>query len=105
MDMKATKVVLDNIKHSGDERNISLGRSGSGNSVYSDVKSLFDKDENVSIFDMDGRSFLDSAAITPKAKQVNTGTVFGFSLGFPDFHMNNDKVVLSFHLSISFDKK
>ncbi|KAG9288205.1 hypothetical protein G9A89_020511 [Geosiphon pyriformis] len=87
------KVVLDNVKHSGDERDISLSRSGSGDNVYSNVKSLFGEDENVSMSGIDGGSLLGSAATTPKVKQVNTGAVFGSPLGSPDFYMDDDEVI------------
>ncbi|KAG9296726.1 hypothetical protein G9A89_001358 [Geosiphon pyriformis] len=99
------KVVLDNVKYSGNKRNISLSKSGSGDSVYSDVESLSGKDEDVSMSGANGESLLGLAATTPKAKRVNTGASFGSPLGSPNFHMDDDKVVLSFHLSISLEKK
>ncbi|KAG9294020.1 hypothetical protein G9A89_019358 [Geosiphon pyriformis] len=60
------KVVLGNVKYSGDEKNISLNRSGSGNSIYSDVKSLSGENKIVSMSGIDGGSLLGSAATTPK---------------------------------------
>ncbi|KAG9295350.1 hypothetical protein G9A89_013379 [Geosiphon pyriformis] len=62
------KVVLDNIKHSSDERDISLSKFGSGDSVYSNVESLSGEDKNVSMFGANGESLLGSAATTPKTK-------------------------------------
>ncbi|KAG9304363.1 hypothetical protein G9A89_019925 [Geosiphon pyriformis] len=98
------KVVLDNVKHSGDERDISLNISRSSDSVYSDVESLSGEDKNVSMSSIN-RSLLGSAAITPKVKQINTSAVFGSPLGSPNFHMDDNKVVLPSYLPIFFDKK
>ncbi|KAG9285553.1 hypothetical protein G9A89_006541 [Geosiphon pyriformis] len=83
------KVVLSNVKHSGNEKNIFLSKAGSSGSVYSDVKSLFGEDEDVNMSGMD----------------VNTGVGFGSMLGFSNFHMDDDKVVLPPHLPISLEKK
>ncbi|KAG9302841.1 hypothetical protein G9A89_009618 [Geosiphon pyriformis] len=94
------KVVLGNVKHSSDKRDISLSRSGSSNNVYSDVESLSGEDENVSMSDMDGGFLLGSAATTPKAKQVSTGAVFGSPFSSSNFHIDDDKVVLPPCLSI-----
>ncbi|KAG9286899.1 hypothetical protein G9A89_012449 [Geosiphon pyriformis] len=59
-------VVLSNIKHSDDEKDISLSKSGSSDSIYSDVESLSGENEDVSMSGVIGGSFLDLAAITPK---------------------------------------
>ncbi|KAG9287891.1 hypothetical protein G9A89_017486 [Geosiphon pyriformis] len=83
------KVVLDNVKHSGDEKNISLSKFGSNDSVYSDVESLSGKDKDVSM----------------SGTNVNTGTGFGSLLGFLNFHMDDDEVVLPPQLLISLKKK
>ncbi|KAG9294658.1 hypothetical protein G9A89_008137 [Geosiphon pyriformis] len=99
------RVVLDNIKHSGDERDISLSKSGPGDSVYSDVDSLFGDDKDVGITGVHRGSLLDSAATTSKAKRVNTGTIFGSLLGSPDFTISNNEIVLSLRVSIPLDKK
>ncbi|KAG9286815.1 hypothetical protein G9A89_012365 [Geosiphon pyriformis] len=74
------KVIHGNIKHSGDKRNISLSKSGSGDNVYSDVKSLSGDYKNVSMSNVNDGFLLGLAATTPKAKQINTGAVFGFPL-------------------------
>ncbi|KAG9296075.1 hypothetical protein G9A89_011927 [Geosiphon pyriformis] len=99
------KVVLENVKHSGDEKDISLSKSGSGDSVYSDVDSISGDDEDVGMSGISEKSPLGSAATTPKAKHVNTGTMFGSSLGSPNFVMNDDEIVLPSCLSISLEKK
>ncbi|KAG9298321.1 hypothetical protein G9A89_002809 [Geosiphon pyriformis] len=85
------KVVLGNVKHSGNEKDL--------------VASLSGENEDVNMFGTNGRSLLGSAATTPKAKQINTGTGFGSPLGFPNFHMDDDEVVLPPHLLISLEKK
>ncbi|KAG9290410.1 hypothetical protein G9A89_007141 [Geosiphon pyriformis] len=99
------KVVLGNVKHSGDEKDISLSKSGPGNSVYSDVDSMFSDDENVGMTGINERFLLGSIATILKAKCVNTGTIFGSLLGSPNFTMDDDKIVLSSHLLISLEKK
>ncbi|KAG9298914.1 hypothetical protein G9A89_015936 [Geosiphon pyriformis] len=87
------RVVLGNVKHSGDERDISLSKSGPGDSVYSDVDSLSGNNKDVGITGVHGESLLDSAATTPKAKRVDTGIMFGSPLGSPDFTMDDDEIV------------
>ncbi|KAG9284979.1 hypothetical protein G9A89_009789 [Geosiphon pyriformis] len=62
------KVVLGNVKHSGNEKNLFLSKFGSNGSVYSDVESLSNEDEDVSMSETNGGSLLGSAAITPKTK-------------------------------------
>ncbi|KAG9300290.1 hypothetical protein G9A89_011363 [Geosiphon pyriformis] len=99
------KVILSNVKHSGNEKDISLSKFGSGNHVYSNVKSLFGENEDVSMFGVNGESLLGSAVTTLKAKQVNTGAGFGFPLSSSNFYMDDDKVVLLFHLPIFLEKK
>ncbi|KAG9295401.1 hypothetical protein G9A89_013430 [Geosiphon pyriformis] len=99
------KVVLGNVKHSSDERNISLSKSGPGNSVYSNVDSLSGDDEDVGMTGVYGGSLLGSATTTPKAKCVDTGMMFGSLLGSPDFTMNDEEIVLLLRVSISLKKK
>ncbi|KAG9291343.1 hypothetical protein G9A89_003447 [Geosiphon pyriformis] len=81
------KVSLDNIKHSDDEKNISLKFSSSA-SVYSDVESLFGDDEDVSMSGGFDDSLLNSVVNTPKAKCVNTGANFGSPIGSSDFEID-----------------
>ncbi|KAG9300963.1 hypothetical protein G9A89_005021 [Geosiphon pyriformis] len=88
------KVVLSNVKHSDDKRDISLSKAGSSDSVYSNVKSLSGKDKDVSMSGTNGESLL-----------VNTGAGFGSLFGSPNFHMDDDEVVLLSHLPISLEKK
>ncbi|KAG9307575.1 hypothetical protein G9A89_023140 [Geosiphon pyriformis] len=101
------KVVLGNVKHSGDEKDISLNKSEPGKNVFSDVDSL-SGDEEVSIMTgINVGSLLDSATNTPKAKCVNTDAAFGSPLGSSNFDMDDDKEVKvsvrqSFTLDINF---
>ncbi|KAG9298751.1 hypothetical protein G9A89_012819 [Geosiphon pyriformis] len=99
------KVILENIKHSGNEKNIFLSKSGSSDNIYSNVESLFNNNKNVSMSNANSGSLLSLAATTLKTKQVNTGAVFGFPLSFPNFSIDDYEVVLSFCLPISFNKK
>ncbi|KAG9285159.1 hypothetical protein G9A89_004374 [Geosiphon pyriformis] len=98
-------VVLGNVKHFGDEKDISLSKSGPGNNVYSNMDSLSGNDKDVGMTGVNGESLLGSAVTIPKIKHVNTGTMFGSPLGFSDFTMDNDEIVLPFCLSISLEKK
>ncbi|KAG9287360.1 hypothetical protein G9A89_023732 [Geosiphon pyriformis] len=66
------KMVLGNVKHSGIEKNISLSKSGPGNSVYSDVNSLSGNNKDVGMTGVNGGSLLGSATTTPKTKCINT---------------------------------
>ncbi|KAG9298045.1 hypothetical protein G9A89_018873 [Geosiphon pyriformis] len=99
------KMVFGNVKHSEDKKDISLNKSGSSGSVYSNVKSLFGKNKDVNMSGVNGGSLVGLTTTTPKTKQVNTGAGFGFPLSFPNFHMDDDKVMLPFRLPISLDKK
>ncbi|KAG9296027.1 hypothetical protein G9A89_011879 [Geosiphon pyriformis] len=98
-------VVLGNIKHSGNKKDIALSKSEPSDSVYSNVDSMSDNDENVDMTDINERSLLGSAATTPKVKRVNTGAMFGSPLGSPNFTIDNDEIVLPPRLPISLEKK
>ncbi|KAG9297989.1 hypothetical protein G9A89_018817 [Geosiphon pyriformis] len=99
------RMVLGNVKHFGDKRDISLSKSEPGDSVYFDVDSLFGDDKDVGMTGVYGGSLLDLAATTSKAKCVNTGIMFGSSLGSPDFTIDDDEIVFPLHVSISLEKK
>ncbi|KAG9307479.1 hypothetical protein G9A89_017309 [Geosiphon pyriformis] len=99
------KVVLRNIKHFGNKKDISLNKFELGDNVFSNVDSLFDDERGTNMTGINVGSLLGSAANTLKSKHVNTGAVFGSLLGFPNFDIDNDKEVsLSSYLSISLDK-
>ncbi|KAG9284678.1 hypothetical protein G9A89_003638 [Geosiphon pyriformis] len=95
------KVVLGNVKYSGDERDISLSKSEPGDSMYSDVDSLSGDDEDVGMSSVYGASLLGSAATTPKVKHVNTGIMFGFPFGSSDFIIDDHEIVLPPHVEVS----
>ncbi|KAG9299742.1 hypothetical protein G9A89_013102 [Geosiphon pyriformis] len=99
------KVVIGNVKHSGDKKDISLNKSGSGGNVFSDVDSLFGDDNNASMSGFYGGFSLSSVANTPKAKCVDTGAVFGSPLKSSNFAMNDVEVVLPPCVPISLDRK
>ncbi|KAG9291103.1 hypothetical protein G9A89_012975 [Geosiphon pyriformis] len=85
------RVVLENVKHLGDEKDISLNRSELVDSVFSDVDSVSGDEESTNITSINVESLLDSATNTSKAKHVNTDNIFGSPLGSPNFVMDNDK--------------
>ncbi|KAG9298762.1 hypothetical protein G9A89_012830 [Geosiphon pyriformis] len=98
-------VILENVKYSSDKRNIFLSKSGPDDNIYSDMKSLSGDDKDVSISGANNGSLLGLATTMPKVKQVNTNAVFGFSLSFLNFSINNDEIILFSHLPISLNKK
>ncbi|KAG9303553.1 hypothetical protein G9A89_018449 [Geosiphon pyriformis] len=94
------RVVLNNVKHLGGERNVFLYKPGSG-SMYSDLKSESNSGENnIAMEDINSGFFLGSATNTPKAKKVNTSVVLGSPLGFSNYSMNNNEIMLPSYLSI-----
>ncbi|KAG9307336.1 hypothetical protein G9A89_017164 [Geosiphon pyriformis] len=66
------KVVFSNVKHSGNKKNISLSKSGSDDSVYSNVESLSGEDEDISMSKTNSGSLLGSAATILKAKIIRS---------------------------------
>ncbi|KAG9292039.1 hypothetical protein G9A89_017939 [Geosiphon pyriformis] len=100
------RVMLGNVKHSSDKKNISLDRSELGVSVFSDVDSVSGDEKSIDMTSINVGSLLDSVANTLKAKHVNTSAIFGSPLGSPNFVMDDNKdVSLLFYLSISLEKK
>ncbi|KAG9291114.1 hypothetical protein G9A89_012986 [Geosiphon pyriformis] len=100
------RVVLGNVKHLGDKKDISLDRFELGNSVFSNVDSVSGNEESTNMTGINVESLLDSATNTSKAKHVNTGAIFGSLLGSPNFVMDDDNdVSLPPYLSISLEKK
>ncbi|KAG9285757.1 hypothetical protein G9A89_013182 [Geosiphon pyriformis] len=75
------KVVLGNVKHSGDEKDISLSKARSSGSVYSDVESLSGKNENVSMSGIDEKKWINSKIIkTPVEVSVKKSFALDISL-------------------------
>ncbi|KAG9306906.1 hypothetical protein G9A89_000774 [Geosiphon pyriformis] len=82
------KVVFSNIKHSNDERNIFLSKSGPSDNIYSNIESLSGDDEDVSM----------SGAI------VNTSAVFGSPFSSLNFYINDDEVIIKTLVEVSVKK-
>ncbi|KAG9297523.1 hypothetical protein G9A89_001463 [Geosiphon pyriformis] len=59
--------------------------------MYSNIDSLSDDDENIGMAGVNGGSLLGLAATISKAKCINTGAVFGSSLDFFNFDIDDDK--------------
>ncbi|KAG9285707.1 hypothetical protein G9A89_002274 [Geosiphon pyriformis] len=98
-------VVLGNIKHSDDKRNISLVKLGSGG-MYLDMDSKSScGEDNMVLEGVNGESLLNLAATTPKAKKVDSNIVFGSSFGSPNFDMNKEVELLPPPLNISLERK
>ncbi|KAG9304735.1 hypothetical protein G9A89_003909 [Geosiphon pyriformis] len=99
------KIVLGNVKHSGNERDISLVKLGSSG-MYSDMdsESSCGKD-NMILEGVNNGSLLDLAATTSKAKRVDSNMVFGSLLGSPNYDMNKKVELLLLPLDISLEKK
>ncbi|KAG9307237.1 hypothetical protein G9A89_017065 [Geosiphon pyriformis] len=94
------KVVFGNIKYSGDEKDISLVKLGSGD-MYSDIDSELSCGEDNTIMEgINSKSLLGSAATTSKAKRVNFSMVFGSSLDSPNYKMEKEVELLPSPLSI-----
>ncbi|KAG9294987.1 hypothetical protein G9A89_017781 [Geosiphon pyriformis] len=83
------KVIFRNIKHSGDERNISL-KSGSGYSAFSNVESLSGDENDVNMSGGSNGSLLGSAVNTPRAIRLSTDMDFGSLFSSPNFAMNKE---------------
>ncbi|KAG9300373.1 hypothetical protein G9A89_009997 [Geosiphon pyriformis] len=100
------RVSVSNIKHSGDEKNISLVKSDSNHDVYSDMDSVSSDsgDDNISL-DVGNGFFLGLTTNTPKTKKITTNLVCGFPLGSIDYGMDEDDVLLPSSFKISLEKK
>ncbi|KAG9297750.1 hypothetical protein G9A89_011265 [Geosiphon pyriformis] len=82
-------VIFGNVKHSGNEWNISL-KSGFGYSAFSDVKSLFGDENNINMSGGGNGSLLDSAVNIPRTNRLSTGMNFGSPLSSPNFDMDEE---------------
>ncbi|KAG9305856.1 hypothetical protein G9A89_006267 [Geosiphon pyriformis] len=104
--LQKKKIVLGNVKHSGNKKDISLNKSELGNNVFSNMDSLSGNEKSINITDINVESLLNLAANTLKAKYVNIGAVFGFPFGSSNFDINNNEEVSLFPcFSISLNKK
>ncbi|KAG9303927.1 hypothetical protein G9A89_005837 [Geosiphon pyriformis] len=99
------KIVLGNIKHSDDEKNIFLVKSSS-DGLYLDLNNESScGEDNIIIQSVDNRSFLGSVANTFKAKRVNIDVILGFPFGSPNYNIKEEMELFSLPLSISLDKR
>ncbi|KAG9290555.1 hypothetical protein G9A89_020925 [Geosiphon pyriformis] len=101
------RVSLCNIKHSGVKSGVFLAKPHSNGGMYSDMESDFNSGivDDV-LISSSNKSFLSSAATTPKTKRVKNDLVCGSPLGFLDYDMDdNDGGFLSPLLDISLKKK
>ncbi|KAG9292499.1 hypothetical protein G9A89_001572 [Geosiphon pyriformis] len=104
--LQKKKVMLGNVKHSNDKKNISLNKSELGDNVFFNVDSVSGDKKNTNMTGINIEFLIDLAANTPKAKHVNTGAIFSSPLRFPNFVMDNDEDVSFFpYLSIFLKKK
>ncbi|KAG9295903.1 hypothetical protein G9A89_006642 [Geosiphon pyriformis] len=83
------KVILENVKHSGDKQDISL-KSGSGCNAFSDVKSLSGDENDVDMSGSSNGSFLNSAINTSRVIRLSTGMNFGSPLSSSNFTINEE---------------
>ncbi|KAG9305738.1 hypothetical protein G9A89_005136 [Geosiphon pyriformis] len=85
------KVVVGNIKHSGDEKDVFLDKPVSGGNMFSDVDGKSnDSEGSVLMAGISASSLLGSAANTPKAKIVISGVVDGSSLSSINYDMDEN---------------
>ncbi|KAG9301261.1 hypothetical protein G9A89_012644 [Geosiphon pyriformis] len=90
------KVFVDNIKHSGDEKDISLVKSVTNSNMYSDMDSVSGNNRDDDIFlGVNDDSLFGLVANTSKAKKINTGLVCGSPLGSINYNINKNNGPLS----------
>ncbi|KAG9287190.1 hypothetical protein G9A89_001598 [Geosiphon pyriformis] len=90
------KVGVGNIKHSGNEKNISLVRSSANGGEFSDMNSKSSDNGDgsggaISIVGVSGGFFFGSAATTSKAKQVKPDMTLSSSFSFPNYDMDKER--------------
>ncbi|KAG9296302.1 hypothetical protein G9A89_014894 [Geosiphon pyriformis] len=102
--LQKKKVVLGNVKHSGDEKDVFL-ISESDSNVYSNVESLSGDDVDIDMSGVSNGSILGSAANTSKVKCINTSTDFGSPFGSPNYDIENKLELLPPSLKITLNIK
>ncbi|KAG9287229.1 hypothetical protein G9A89_008859 [Geosiphon pyriformis] len=100
------RVSVDNVKHSGNEKEISLVKPGLSGGIYSNIsnESSNSKVGNNTMGSGSG-FFLGSAVSIFKAKRVNTSLDGGSFIGVIDFKIDEDKSFLLFSFNISLNRK
>ncbi|KAG9304904.1 hypothetical protein G9A89_010766 [Geosiphon pyriformis] len=97
------KVVVDNVKHSGNEKDVSLDKPVSGSNMFSDADGeSSDSEDSVLMAGVSAGSLLGSAVNTPKAKKMISGIVDGSSLGLINYNIDEDAENLSPPLNLPF---
>ncbi|KAG9293160.1 hypothetical protein G9A89_010497 [Geosiphon pyriformis] len=100
------KIFVGNIKHSENEKDISLVKPVTSSNIYSDIDSIFSNSKNNDIFlGVNNNSLFGLAANTPKTKKVDTNLVYGSPFGLINYNMDENDGPLPFSLKISLDKK
>ncbi|KAG9304070.1 hypothetical protein G9A89_005980 [Geosiphon pyriformis] len=75
------KIVLGNMKHSGDEKNISLNKAGSSGSMYFNVESLSGENEDISMSGTDEKKWIDPKIIKTPV-EVSVKKLFALDINF-----------------------
>ncbi|KAG9302338.1 hypothetical protein G9A89_008830 [Geosiphon pyriformis] len=100
------KISVGNVKHSGDEKDISLVKPNISHGMYLDMDSVFgDSRDNEISLGVGNNSFFGSTTNTPKAKKVTTNLVCGFFLGSINYGIDKNNVLLPLSFKIFLEKK
>ncbi|KAG9286029.1 hypothetical protein G9A89_022706 [Geosiphon pyriformis] len=100
------KVVVGNVKHSGDEKDVSLDKPVSGGNMFSNVDGeSSDSEGSILMTDVSAGSLLGSAVNTPKAKIVISDVVDGSPLGSINYDMDEDAEDLPPPLNLPLSKR
>ncbi|KAG9297049.1 hypothetical protein G9A89_000428 [Geosiphon pyriformis] len=100
------KVVVGNVKHSDDERDVSLNKPVSGGNMFCNVDGeSSDSEGSVLMAGVSTGFLLGLAANTPQAKGVVSGVVSGSPLGLINYNMDKDAENLPFSLNLSLSKR
>ncbi|KAG9287946.1 hypothetical protein G9A89_017541 [Geosiphon pyriformis] len=100
------RVSVGNVKHSGNEKDISLVKPNPSYGMYSDIDSVSgDSGDNDISLCVGNSSFFGLATNIPKARKATFNLVCGSLFGLIDYRMNKDDVLLPLFLKISLEKK
>ncbi|KAG9293020.1 hypothetical protein G9A89_016382 [Geosiphon pyriformis] len=100
------KVVVGNVKHSDDEKDVSLDKPVTGGNTFSNVDGeSSDSKSSVLMAGVSAGSLLGSAVNTPKAKNVISGVVDGSSLGSINYDIDEDVENLPSPLNLPLSKR
>ncbi|KAG9303634.1 hypothetical protein G9A89_018531 [Geosiphon pyriformis] len=100
------KISVGNVKHLGNEKDISLVKPDPSSSVYSDMNSISGNSSNEDVFlSTNNNSLLGLVTNTFKAKRFNTGLVCGSPLGSIDYGIDENNGLFPPPFKISLNKK